>query len=363
MTPKIAIFYDWLNQWGGAERLLLDMLKIYPQAHLYTSVYNPQNTHWLKNIKVKSTWLDNLHLGKKNPLIAILEAVAIESFNFSNYDIVISLTSQAGYALITPPNTCHICYCLTPNRYLYSRSFNLLTPIINKIKQNQLILSSRPDYYLSISQTVQGRLKKDLNKTSTVIYPGVDTTFFKPTYKKLIPNYYLVVCRLVKYKRVDLVIKACLKLNRKLYIVGQGPAENYLKKLSKNNPNIRFFGQVQDTKLLALYQNCLALICPQIDDFGLTPLEAQACGKPVIALNNGGITETVISGKAGIFFNHQTLSSLQKALKKFDTINFSSSYCRHHSLKFSQKHFMVEFRKRIDSLWHQHQKKSQEATL
>ncbi len=361
--PKIAIFYDWLNQWGGAERLLLDILKIYPKAQVFTSVYNSKNVPWITAKKIHSTWLDKLHLNKKNPLIGILEAMAIESFNFSNFDIVISITSQTGYALITPPTTCHICYCLTPNRYLFNYNYpSFLSPLVKSIKNSNLILSSRPDYFLTISRTVRTRVKQYLGRNSTVVYPGTNTDFFTPKSSTSPGDYFLIVSRLVKHKKVDLAIEACRQLNQKLIIVGQGPALAKLKNLYPKNPNIKFVGQVSDQKLLSIYQNCRALICPQEEDFGLTPLEVQACGKPVIAYSKGGITETVIADKTGVFFKYQTIQSLKRAITKFNDHHFSPNVCRSNSLRFSQKSFMLEFSYKIDSLWQLHQDQVKKAT-
>lgn len=364
-TPKIAIFYDWLNQWGGAERLLLDIIHIYPQAQIFTSIYNPQKTTWLKIKHIHSTWLDRLNfLNKSNPLIGILSPIAIESFDFSNFDLVISITSQSGFCLITPPSTCHICYCLNPNRHLYQQTYpSICNQLVKKIKNIQTTLAQRPDYFLTISQTVQSRIKRNLNRQSTIVYPGVNTNLFKPAGKPTISDYFLVVSRLVKHKRVDLAVKACHSLGQKLIIIGNGPYFNKLSNLYPHDPNIKFLGQVDDKKLVNLYQNCQALICPQVEDFGLTAIEAQACGRPVIAYGKGSFRETIINNLTGILFYQPTSQNLKKAIIKFKQNVFSQQKCRQQALKFSQSKFMLEFKHQINQLWFNYQNSLHQNTL
>lgn len=350
---KIAVFYDWLNQWGGAERLLLDILKIFPQAKLFTTIHNPSKTHWLKR-PVTSTFLSKF-CKKNTPLVSLLQPIAVENFNFSSFDIVISLTSQNGKAILTPPQTCHICYLLTPNRYLYQYTYpKFLNKFISLFKKFDFIYSQRPDYYLTISKTVQNRIKNIYKRSSTIVYPPIEPKF-KPAKTQTSSDYYLVVSRLVKHKRVDLAISACLKLNKKLIIVGSGRYQNQLKKMANNSYLISFLGQVGDKRLLKLYQNCTALICPQLEDFGLTSLEAQACGKPVIGLNKAGFKETVVNGKTGILFNHQTVKSISKAIIKFESIKINPIDCQKNVSRFSKTAFMIDFKNQVEYLWRLHQ--------
>ena len=360
-VPKVAIFYDWLNQWGGAERVLLNILKIFPNAPIFTLVQNPKKTHWLpKNIKVTTSFINKLPLSQKNPIFYTpLYSFALEQFNFSKFDIVISTTSISGHCLLTPPKTLFICYLHNINRYVHQtpKQFKFLKPLLNQYKKIDFIYGQRPDYLLCNSNTVKQRILENYQRQSSVIYPGVDISFFVPNQIQSEDKYFLIVSRLVKHKRIDLAIKACHRLGKKLIIVGRGRDKSDLIKLAQkfNDPNIIFLGKVSNQKLRELYQNCQALICPQIEDFGLTPLESQACGKPVIALKKGGITETVINGKTGIFFKHQTIKSISEAIKKFNPKNFSSSDCVTNATKFSTSNFMLNFRQTINSLWQQHQ--------
>ncbi|MBU1130359.1 glycosyltransferase [Patescibacteria group bacterium] len=351
---KIALFYDWLNQWGGAERLLLDIIKIFPNAPLFTSVHNPNQTNWLpKNTKIISSHLNKFKIFLKNsPISLLLQPVALEQFDFSNFDIVISLSGMQGKCLLTQPKTLHVNYCLTPNRYLYQKNL----PLKNFYKKIDFIYSQRPDHYLTTSKTVQKRITKHFNRNSTIIYPGVNLSLFKPSNSPT-RTYFLIVSRLVKHKKIDIAIKTCQKLNIPLIIVGAGRHQNYFKKLSHQFNTTRFLASVSDKKLIHLYQNASALICPQFEDFGLTPLEAQACGIPVIALNKGGFKETIIPYKTGILFNHQNTSSLITAIKKFQQTRFNPKNCAKNAKKFSQHLFMLNFKKVIEQLWQKHKKK------
>lgn len=357
--PRIALFYDWLNCWGGAERLLLNILQVFPQSQLFTTIHDPKKTKWLpKNTKVHASLLSKI-TKTNNIITGLAQALAIEQLDFTNFDIVISLTSLNGKALLTPPSTFHICYCLTPNRHLYQKKHSFIPkPIVRLFKQIDLLYSHRPDSYLTISKTVQKRINRRYRQTSTIVYPGIDTNIFKLA-KNQNPNknYYLIVSRLVPYKKVDLVIKVFKKINKKIYIVGTGRQQNFLKKSASTNQNIKFLGKVSDKKLINLYQNSRALICPQIEDFGLTPIEAQACGCPVIAFNQGGISETVINKKTAILFDKQTPKSLKKAIHFFESIDINSQDCRQQSIKFCQQFFVLNFKKEVLNQWRQYQNK------
>ena len=355
--PRVAVFYDWLNQWGGAEKVLLDILQIFPQATVFTLNYHPKKTSWLpSSIKVIPSFINHLPLSHQNPIIYTpLYPLALEKFDFSQFDIVISTTSTVGHCLLTPPSTLFVCYFHNVNRYLYQtpKQFKFLTPFLKHYQQIDFIYGQRPDYCLCNSNTVKNRIQSAYHRPAQVIYPGVDTSFFVPAKKPQNSDYFLIVSRLVEHKKIDLAIRACQQTNKKLIIVGDGRCRRQLIKLADKSPHSQttFTGKVSPKKLLYLYQNCQALICPQIEDFGLTPLEAQACGKPVIAFNKGGLTETVISDKTGIFFNHQTTNSLAQALIKFNPQNFSTTDCTQNAAKFSRKNFMLNFKQTINQLW------------
>lgn len=358
---KIAIFYDWLNQWGGAERVLLDILKIYPDAPIFTITHDPTKTNWLPpKTKVITSCLQKFPFSQRNlPFYTPFYSLALEKFDFSQFDIVISTTSAMGHCLLTSPNTLFVCYYHNTNRYLYQtpKNYQFLSPLLKRYQKTDYIYSHRPDFLLCNSQTVQSRILKHYQRPSQIVYPGIDTDFFIPSKNNLASDYFLVVSRLVDHKKIDLAIQACHQLNKKLIIVGSGREKNKLINLKKqlNDQNIIFMGKVSDKKLKSLYQNCQALICPQIEDYGLAPLEAQACGRPIIAYQSGGITETVIPYKTGLFFKFQTVQSLCLTLKKFDSNLFSPLNCVANAQRFSSNNFMLNFKHTIQNLWQQHQ--------
>lgn len=357
---KVALVYDWVNKWGGAERVLMALHQIWPHAPLFTSVYNPSTASWAKVFEIRTSFLQNFPFAKRrHELYPWLIPLAFESFNFDEYDLVISVSSGAAKGIITKPGTKHICYCLTPTRYLWSgyeqyfkiRSIRLLTkPIINYLRNWDKIISSRPDFYIAISKTVQQRIKKYYQKESEVIYPPVDIEKFniEKTNQKKKEKYFLIVSRLVSYKRVDLAIEVFNRLGWNLKIIGEGNQMSKLKKMAKKN--IQLLGQLTDEELVVYYQNCEAVIFPQEEDFGLVSVEAQACGKPVIAYKSGGATETILEKKTGEFFYPQTPEALKRVLLNFDSKNYKAEDCRKQAEKFSKQNFIKNFKKKIEEV-------------
>lgn len=346
---RVAIVYDRVNKWGGAERVLLVLHKMFPDAPLYTSVYNPATAGWAKVFpEIKTSFLQRFPLAKtRHDLYAVLMPLVFESFDFSRYNLVISVTSEAAKGIITKPGTLHICYCLTPTRYLWSgyndyihtplrRTF--LKPAISYLKRWDKIAAQRPDMLIGISNTVSDRIKTYHNRTAPVIYPPVES------HTALLgkqSEYYLMVSRLVPYKKVDLAIRVFNLLKKPLVIVGTGSEERRLKKTA--NENIVFAGFVSEEKLAEYYHNCRALIFPQEEDFGIAAVEAQMAGKPVIAYKKGGAAETVVEGETGIFFDKQTPENLIEAINIFENRKFSAKDCWKNAQKFSERKFLRTF--------------------
>lgn len=356
---KVVLVYDRVNKWGGAERVLLALHEIWPEAPLYTAVYNPAAVPWAKEFRVIPSFLNKLPLAKKHhEIYPWLAPMAFESFTFDEYDVVISVTSAEAKGIITKPQTFHLCYCLTPTRYLWSGYQDyfqsktlkfLIKPVIAWMHQWDKAAAQRPDIYLAISKNVQKRIKKYYCRDSKLLYPPVDTEKWQLAVGDKPADYFLVVSRLVAYKKVDLVIKAFNKLGWPLKIVGIGQQMSKLKKMAKKN--VQFLGQLTDSQLLGYYQKCRAVIYPQVEDFGLVPLEAQSCGRPVIAFKSGGALETVIDKKTGLFFEPQAENGLIKALKKFEKINFSPKACRVNALNFRKKRFANKIKKLVEKKW------------
>lgn len=369
---KVALVYDRVNKWGGAERVLLALHELFPDAPIYTSVYDKKKAPWAKIFNVKTSFLQNIPFASsRHELLACLMPLAFESFSFDKYDLVISLTSEAAKGIITKPGTVHICYCLTPTRYLWSgykdyfknndlKFFSL--PLVKSLRKWDIAASQRPDAFIAISKEVQTRVKKYYSRDSELVYPPVSLVNSKSEarnpkqlqntkYKTERENYFLVVSRLSKftsYKRIELAIDACNKLKFPLKIIGTGNALNELKE--KAGPTIEFIGSVSDKMLSKYYEDCRALIFPGNEDLGLVMIEAQMAGKPVIAFKGGGALELIVEGVTGIFFEKQTTTSLVNALQRFELNTFDQRKCRKNAEKFSMANFKENFLSVVNNL-------------
>lgn len=345
---KVALVYDRANKWGGAERLILALKKVFPNADLFTSVLNKNKAYWTKEFKkVNTSFLQNFPMASSfHQFYAPLMPIAFESFSFDSYDLVISVTSEAAKGIITKPKTLHICYCLTPTRYLWSGYKDyfknpilrfISKPVVSYLRIWDKIAGNRPDLYIAISKEVKMRIRKYYGRESKVIYPPVTLAKNSKPKGQISAKYFLIVSRLVPYKKVDIAIRACNKLKFPLKIVGTGSQELYLKLIS--GPTIEFLGQLSDLDLSSYYKNCKALIFPGVEDFGLVMAEAQSYGKPVIAYKGGGAVEIIKEGKTGEFFNEQDSNSLIKVLEKWDNKRYNSSLCIENAQRFSIERF------------------------
>ena len=363
---KVALIYDRVNKWGGAERVLLALHEVFPKADLFTAVYSPSKAKWAKVFpKVVPSFLQKIPFANSNhEFLGTLTPIAFETFDFAGYDLAISVTSEAAKGIITRPGTVHICYCLTPTRYLWSARdyyfdkppakfrfipfFKYISrPLVKHLKTWDKMAAQRPDKMIAISTAVKERIKKYYQRDAHVIFPPVDTNKFTPKGEKK-GNCYLVVSRLIPYKRVDLAIAAFNKLGLPLLIVGSGSEEGRLKKLAKRN--IKFAGEVSDEKLVDYYRRSKALIFPQEEDFGIAAVEALASGTPVIAFKAGGALDIVIPGTTGIFFTRQSVNSLISAVRKFQRLKFNPESLRGSTEAFSKERFKKEFLKTVHNL-------------
>lgn len=354
---KVALVYDRVNKIGGAERVLLALHKLFPQAPLYASVYNKEKAPWAKVFDVRASFLQNFPFATRHELYATLMPLAFESFDFDEFDLVISVTSEAAKGIITKPGTKHICYCLTPTRYLwsgYDEYFKdpilrfLSKPVVAYLRFWDKIAAQRPDAYIAISKEVQSRISKYYGRESAVVYPPLTISNFQfsisnqfQNSKSKNENYFLIVSRMVPYKKIDLAVRAFNKLKLPLKIIGTGSQIRGLKNIA--NSNIEFLGTLTDKELVGYYSECRALIFPTLEDFGLTALEAQSFGKPVIAFRGGGALETIIEGKTGLFFNEQSAESLGLAIKQFNNITINPKDCIENARKYSFEKFKKNF--------------------
>ena len=344
---KIALVYDRVNKWGGAERVLLALHEIFPEAVLYTSVYDRVRAPWAQVFDVRTSFLQNFpHIVSNHELYPYLMPLAFEQFNFDGYDLVISVTSEAAKGIITKPSTKHICYCLTPTRYLWNgyddyfknKLFRFISkPIVNYLRSWDKIAARKPDKFIAISSEVKKRIKKYYDQDSEIIYPAIymDGKISDKFAER--EDYFLAVARLVEYKRIDLAISACNVLGLPLKIIGRGQDEARLRKMA--GANIEFLGNVSDEQLTLIYAKARALINPGLEDFGLTVIEAQRFGTPVVAFKGGGSMETIKDRVTGLFFDQQNKNSLINTLTEFNKYNFKRVDCMHQANKFSFQSF------------------------
>lgn len=357
---KIALVQDWLTELGGAEKVFKILLKIYPEADVYTLTSHPRVTNKLqihKN-KLHESFISKLPLGRtKYRYYLPLFKKAIESFDFAEYDLIISSSSSVAKGILTSSNQVHICYCHSPVRYawdLYHQYINeanlkksglkswIIKHYLHQLRIWDIISSNRVDHYIANSQYIKKRIKKIYRRDALVIYPPVDLDRFQLCMDK--DDYYFTASRLVPYKKIDLIIKAFNHLDKRLIVAGIGPDLNKIKKLASNSSNIEVLGYISDSKMVELMQHAKAFVFAADEDFGIIPVEAQACGTPVIALGKGGTNETVINDKTGVHFKSQTVQEIMNAVKLFETKSFDINAIRIHAEKFSSSRFENEIK-------------------
>lgn len=363
--PRVAIVHDWLTNPGGAEKVVLALHQAYPEAPIFTSVYAPENLPAFHGLDVRTSFLQKWPLSRsRHQLYPLLRTTAFEAFDFSGYDVVISSCSAEAKGIITKPETLHICYLYTPTRYYWSNyqdylrdtGFGALAPlvklvmprVVSRMRQWDLAASARVDRFVTQSDYVAARITKYYRRSGTpVINPPVAIGRFKPSGQP--KTGFLVVSRLVPYKRVDLAIRACNELGLPLTVIGGGTELGRLRSLA--GPTVQVVGRRSDTEIAAAYAQASAFIFPAEEDFGLTPVEAMAAGTPVIAYGRGGATETVIDGKSGLFFAEQTVGSLKEALQRFNAEDFDSAAIRRHAETYDEVVFIKRMKEFVaDSL-------------
>jgi glycosyltransferase involved in cell wall biosynthesis len=355
---KIALVYDRVNKFGGAERVLQALHQLYPTAPLYTSVYDPLGAPWANDWDIRPSFLQTIPFARNHhELFVMMMPAAFKSFDFSAFDLVISVTSAEAKGIVVKPPTQHLCYLLTPTRYLWSHTHHyvgrglrkmLKLPFISKLRQWDYDAAQTPNTYLAISQTVASRcLKYYRRPVAGIIYPPVNTAIFSHhPHCCFTPKhgFYLVVSRLVPYKHVKTVIHAFQNLpDEELLIVGSGSQKAELIAHAKIASNITFMGDISDESLACLYHHAQALIFPQDEDFGIVALEAQAAGLPVIALNQGGATETVLPGITGILYDENEPAMIVNAINQAKQIKWQVKVIQQHAAQFDQQVFLAKF--------------------
>jgi len=349
---EVALVHDWLNQLGGAEAVLETLVQLYPRAPIYTSIYwrdemPPRYLDW----DIRPTWLNHAPgiYQHHQPYLALYPA-AWSSLNLSHYDVVLSNKSgfcHGVHAQNSRRAALHICYCLAPTRYVWafdeyanSEGFSAATrlamrPLIAALRRWDYAAAQKVDHFIAISREIQQRIKRYYHRDAEVIHPPVDIARYQP--QPDVGDYYLIVSRLIPYKRIDLAIAAFNELGLPLVIAGSGRDQARLAKLAR--PNVRLLGRVPDADLPDLLARCRALIFPGHEDFGITPVEAQAAGRPVIAFGAGGALDTVIDGQTGVFFAEPTVEALIDAVQRFNRRRFDPQAARANAETFRTEVF------------------------
>lgn len=360
---RVALVHDYLTHFGGAERVLMALMELFPNAPVYTLVYDARsNNISIPASRLRTSFLQQLPGAARAhrywPLAMM--PFAAEQFNFSDFDVVISTSHSFSKGIIVAPHTLHISYCFTPTRYAWddshkyirefsrSATFQRIAPFaLSYIRMWDYYASQRPDVYVTISQYVARRIQKYYHRQARVIVPPVDIKRFAVSGDH--DGYYLVVSRLVPYKRVDIAIRACEQLGRKLLVVGSGPEETALRKIA--GPNTEFLGFVPDENLPRLYAGARALLFPQEEDFGITPLEAAAAGKPTVALRAGGAIETMREGKTAIFIEEQTPEAMISGIVQIESTRWDPLAIRAHANMFDRSTFLRRMEEVVHNEW------------
>ncbi|NQU42113.1 glycosyltransferase [bacterium] len=356
---KIAIAYDYLTQMGGGERVIKALHDIFPDAPIYTVVFDPKTmSDEFKRMDIRTSFVDRLPFSHRFFEWYIpLYGFAMEQFDFREYDVVLSVSTMVAKGINTGPRTCHLSLCFTPMRWAWDLYHNYLEELRGRWMMRQgfrlfthyyriwdVASASRVNYFIGGSQVAARRILKHYGRESDVLHPPIDVNAFHPTGKPP-EDFYLVVSRLVLAKRIDLAVKAFARSGKPLIVIGRGERLPHLKKIA--TPNITFLGYQPDEVVNDYYSRCKALIFPGEEDFGLTPVEAQASGRPVIAYAAGGALETIRDGETGVFFHDQTPEALKQAVERFETLSFDSKVIRENSLRFSQERFAEAIRRYI----------------
>lgn len=355
---KIALIHDWYYTNGGAEKVIKALSKTFPDCEhfaLFDVMSDTDKLNLLNTTKVNTTFIQKMpFISKFHRKYLQLYPYAIEQLDLRSFDLIISSSSAVAKGVLTNSNQVHICYCHSPMRYawdlyhqyLSESKFGFLSGfyakyVLHKLRLWDVISANRVDYFISNSEYISQRIKKIYRRDSTVIYPPVNVNYFN-----IIENpsrdYYFTASRMVPYKKIDLIVEAFAKNGKKIIVAGDGPELKKIK--AKANSNVTFIGHIANEKLKQYLQNAKAFVFAAEEDFGIIPVEAQACGTPVIAYGKGGVLETVIENQTGIFFEKQTPESLNQAIDKFENMSFETTQIRENALRFSEDRFMEEIK-------------------
>lgn len=362
---RVALVHDWLNGMRGGEQVLQALASIFPRAEIYTLFCDPDKiSRELKNHQINTSFIQNLPRRRQYYRYFLpLFPLAVERFNFNDTNLVVSSSHCVAKGAVAGDGTLHICYCHSPMRYVWDRfddyfpkdrlnpvKYKIIATLAKHLRKWDRESSGRVDLFIANSSFVRQRIENYYNRPANVIHPPVDTQYFTPGRSRN-NGYFLVAGALVPYKRIDLVIEAFRGSGEELVVTGDGP--DFSRLVNDAPENVKFTGWVDRETLRDYYRGCKALIFPGVEDFGIVPVEAQSCGKPVIAFAEGGINDTVIGPsieeidrfegfKSGLFFKNQTAEDIRKALRAFPSLSFDPGEIRRHTARFSRENFFAQ---------------------
>ncbi len=348
----LALIHDWLNQLGGAEDVLEKLVSLFPGAPIYTSMYwRAGMPAAYRQWPIRVSFMDRLPgIYRHHQPYLPLYPLAFERFDLSGYDVLLSNKSGFCHGVRKAPGAVHVCYCLTPTRYVWGfddyanreglgrAARTALAPLLAWLRRWDRAAASRVDHFIAISSEVQRRIARHYGRESTIIYPPVDTQRFASAPAAEPGAYFLSLGRLIPYKRVDLAVRACTALNLPLLVGGAGRDRARLERLA--GPTVKFLGRVPEADLPELYAGARAFIFPGLEDFGITPVQALAAGRPVIAYAGGGALDTVQDGVTGVHFHEPTVDSLKAALVRFQALSFDPRHQCASAQKFDTSVFI-----------------------
>lgn len=361
---KVALVHDWLTGQRGGEKVLEALAEIFPRAPIYTLFHFPgSQADVIERRVIRTSFLQRLpflkgHYRSYLPLFPL----AAESFDLQSYDLVVSSSHCVAKGVIPHPDALHVCYVHSPVRYAWNQYFayfgpgklsflsrKIVPPAIHRLRMWDVTSSARVDHFIANSAAVGRRIRKYYRREAEVVHPPVDTDFFTPGEGEPSRDFDLIVSALVPYKMIDLAVAAYNRLGRRLKIVGDGPDDKRLRAQAK--ANVEFLGAQDAAALRGLYREARLYLLPGEEDFGISVVEAQACGTPVLAFGRGGATETVVPGRTGLFFDEPTVAGLLGALDKFQGLALNKAAARDQALRFSRERFKSRFTEIVRLRW------------
>jgi glycosyltransferase involved in cell wall biosynthesis len=354
---KVALVHDWLTGMRGGEKVLEVLCELFPEADLFTLVHRRGSvSSTIESHRIETSFVQRLpwgvaHYRRYLPLFPL----AVEQFSLDPYDFVVSVSTCAAKSVVVPGRARHVCYCNSPMRYAWDQfdayfgparvgpavSRWFYRPVMARLARWDAATASRVSRFVANSQHIAERIRRYYNRVATIVYPPVDTVFFHAA--PVVPeSHFLIVSALVPYKRIDLAISACTRMGLRLRIVGDGPDRSRLQ--SQAGPHVEFLGTLPDEGVRDEYRRARAVILPGEEDFGIVPVEAQACGRPVVALAKGGALETVRDGETGVLFDTPTADALATALERVASIDFDAAHLRRHAERFSRERHVEHMR-------------------